>query len=91
MSPHFEQETMLRHCPILTDVTKRILGDATYIVAAKDFCDDEFSDNDLLVMQEVIKKYGNLTAKELVQMTHRKGTLWYNAASKICWFLLRIK
>lgn len=46
------------------------------------FCDDEFSDNDLLVMQEVIKKYGNLTAKDLVQLTHKKVTLWYEAVSK---------
>lgn len=46
-------------------------------VAIKDFCDDEFSDNDLLVIQEVIKKYGNLTAKDLVQLPHKKGILWY--------------
>ena len=74
----------LSETPVLLDgyVTKKILGDATYIVAAKDFCDDEFSDNDLLVMKEVMKKYGSMTAKQLVQLTHRKGTLWYNAACK---------
>lgn len=74
----------LSETPVLLDgyVTKRILRDATYIVAAKEFCDDEFSDNDLLVMSEVLKKYGNMTAKELVQLTHKKGSLWYNAASK---------
>ena len=29
-----------------------------------------------------MKKYGNKTAKELVALTHKKGTLWYNTASK---------
>lgn len=29
-----------------------------------------------------MKKYGNKTAKELVALTHRKGTLWYNLACK---------
>ena len=46
-----------------------IIGEATYIQAAKKFCDDEFSDNDLLVMQEVLKKYGNKSAKELEDVT----------------------
>lgn len=74
----------LSETPVILDgfVTKEVKGDATYIQAAKEFCDDEFSDNDLLVMQEVLKKYGDKSAKELVGLTHQKGTLWYNAANK---------
>ena len=74
----------LSETPVLLDgyVTKKIKGDATYILPIRDFCDDEFSDNDITVMQEVMKKYGNKTAKELVALTHRKGTLWYNTASR---------
>lgn len=74
----------LSETPVLLDgyVTKQIKGDATYILPTRDFCDDEFSDNDLLVMQEVIKKYGNKTAKELVCLTHKKGSLWYNTANR---------
>lgn len=74
----------LSETPVILDgfVTKEVKGDATYIQAAKEFCDDEFSDNDLLVMQEVLKKYGDKSAKELVGLTHQKGTLWYNVASK---------
>lgn len=74
----------LSETPVLLDgyVTKEIKGDATYILPIRDFCDDEFSDNDITVMEEVMKKYGNKTAKELVALTHKKGTLWYNTASK---------
>lgn len=74
----------LSETPTLLDgyVVKQVKGDATYITAAREFCDDEFSDNDLLVMQEVMKRYGSLSAKELVWLTHQKGTLWYKIASK---------
>ena len=70
--------------PVLLDgyVTKEVVGDATYILPAKSFVDDEFSDNDLLVMDEVMKKYGDKTAKELVGITHRKGSLWYMVAER---------
>lgn len=63
-------------------VTKDVVGDATYILPAKSFSDEEFSDNDLLVMDEVIRKYGDKTAKELVGITHRKGSLWHKVAER---------
>lgn len=74
----------LSETPVLLDgyVTKEVVGDATYILPAKSFVDDEFSDNDLLVMDEVMKKYGDKTAKELVGITHRKGSLWYMVAER---------
>lgn len=74
----------LAETPVLLDgyVTKQVKGEATYILPIREFCDDEFSDNDLVVMQEVMKKYGDKTAKELVALTHRKGSLWYNIANR---------
>ena len=73
----------LSETPLLLDgfIRKRVQGDATYIEAARDFCDDEFSDNDLIIMQEVLKKYGRKSAKELVDLTHREGTLWHKVAA----------
>lgn len=56
--------------------------DKTYIKAESDFCDDEFSDNDIVVMDYVISKYGKKTAKELVRETHLSGTLWYRTAER---------
>lgn len=72
----------LSETPVILDgyVTKEVVGDATYILPAKSFSDDEFSDNDILVMDEVIKRYGNKTAKELVSITHKNGSLWHNVA-----------
>ena len=63
-------------------VTKDVVGDATYILPAKSFSDEEFSDNDLLVMDEVIRKYGDKTVKELVSITHKKGSLWHKVAER---------
>ncbi|MCQ2960548.1 MAG: SocA family protein [Bacteroidales bacterium] len=54
----------------------------TYIRSIKNFSDEEFSDNDMLVMDEIISKYGNKTATELVKLTHKEGSLWYNTAKR---------
>lgn len=46
------------------------------------FNDDEFSLNDIDLMDFVIEKFGDKTAKELVSFTHRKNSPWYNSALK---------
>lgn len=47
-----------------------------------EFSDDEFSDNDIELMNFVIEKYGNASAKELVSYTHRVNSPWYNTAKE---------
>lgn len=54
----------------------------TYIVPIKSFCDDEFSECEIQMMDDILQKYGKMTATELVDETHRKGTLWYQEASQ---------
>lgn len=54
----------------------------TYIVSVKPFDDDEFSDCEIEMMDDVLHKYGKMTASELVEETHKKGTLWYLEASQ---------
>lgn len=61
---------------IKTEVTEN----AMYIYAVKPFCDDEFSECEIEMMNEVIKKHGNKTATQLVEELHKKGSLWYNVA-----------
>lgn len=56
--------------------------DSTYILAKSAFCDDEFSDNDMEVMNYVIEKYGDKTAKQLVQLLHREDSAWYKEAKE---------
>lgn len=46
------------------------------------FEDDEFSDVEIEVMKNVLKNFGKHTAHQLVQLTHKEGTLWYSVAKK---------
>jgi uncharacterized phage-associated protein len=46
------------------------------------FSDDEFSDNDIDLMNFVIEKYGNASAKELVSYTHRVNSPWHTTAKE---------
>lgn len=70
--------------PVLLNgyVERRIVDGRTYITAARGFDDGEFSDNDMRVMDDVLRRYGRLTARELVSLTHRRGGLWYRTASE---------
>ena len=66
---------------ILSDFVEKIVkNDKTYIKPKKQFCDDEFSDNDITVMDDTLKYYGNMTAKQLVELSHKEDGLWH----KVC-------
>lgn len=47
-----------------------------------EFNDDEFSDNDIELLNFVIKEFGNKNARELVSYTHRKNSPWYITAKE---------
>jgi len=70
--------------PVLLDgfVERKEVDGRTYVKAVAEFSDDEFSDNDMAVMDDVLKKYGSMTATDLVRLTHEEGSLWYKAAAK---------
>lgn len=74
----------LSEMPVLLDgFVERVQVDgATYVKPVAEFCDDEFSDNDIVVMDDMIKRYGDKTAKELVQLTHEVGTPWWKVAKE---------
>lgn len=57
-------------------------GEENIIKAKADFNDDEFSDNDIDLMNFVIDKFGNKSAKELVSYTHRINSPWYSTAKE---------
>ncbi|WP_279193545.1 Panacea domain-containing protein [Butyricimonas paravirosa] len=52
----------------------------SYVLGLKEFNDDEFSDNDIELMDCVIKEFGNKTAGELVDICHKKNMPWYQIA-----------
>ena len=55
---------------------------AVFIEPKKDFDDSEFSDNDMMILEKFCQKFKNTTAEQLVEITHRKNTLWYQIALK---------
>lgn len=67
---------------LLKDYIKRNKHDANIYEAAKDFSDDEFSDNDISLMDDIIKFAKNKTAKDLVDYTHNENSLWQKSAIK---------
>ena len=52
----------------------------TFIHAQHEFSDDEFSDNEMVLLEEVTRIYKAFTAEQLVAHTHRKDSLWYQTA-----------
>ncbi len=63
-------------------IEREIDGQHTYIKPKKEFCDDEFSQREIELMQTVVDKFANVDADALIALTHRKNSPWYNAAVK---------
>lgn len=74
----------LSETPIILDgyVKKEVENGKTYIKADRLFSDDEFSDNDMTVMSDILRHFGKMSAKQLVEVTHRKDGLWYATAER---------
>lgn len=53
-----------------------------HISPKKSFNDDEFSDNDINLLDKVIAKFGKENAKSLVSYTHRPDSLWTKKAKE---------
>lgn len=53
-----------------------------YVDAISDFDDSEFSECEIEMMDDVLAKYGNMTASELVAVTHKQGGPWHQAAAR---------
>lgn len=52
------------------------------IMAKQDFCDDEFSDNDMELLEFISSEYKNSSADYLIELTHSKDSLWHKTASE---------
>jgi uncharacterized phage-associated protein len=61
---------------------KKYIKSSTHIQALKAFNDDEFTQNDLTLLDLVVRDFGTKTAKELVKYTHRPKSLWYELAKE---------
>ena len=48
-----------------------------YIKPKIKFSDDEFSDNEMDLLEHIAETFKNYSATELIELTHRKHSLWY--------------
>lgn len=55
-------------------------SDGSYIKPVIKFSDDEFSDNEIEMLDLIIEHFGSKTAAELVNRTHQKNSNWYAIA-----------
>ena len=67
---------------LLKDYIKRDDTNSKEFIAAHDFSDDEFSDNDIGLMDIIINFSRNKTAADLVKYTHSDNSLWKKSAQK---------
>lgn len=74
-------ESLLRNGQVAADEGKAS-GQCIRVVPSRDFDEDEFSDAELEVMREVMEKYGAMNSDQLIELTHREGSLWRETAKE---------
>jgi uncharacterized phage-associated protein len=62
--------------PLCNFINVEMKGKAAIISPKSSFNDDEFSDFDIQLMDEVLHKFGSWKAKDLIDYTHREGSPW---------------
>jgi uncharacterized phage-associated protein len=68
---------------LLSDyIVTESVNNNTYISPKKNFSDDEFSDKEISLLEEISERFKYCTANELINFTHRKESPWYQTASK---------
>ncbi len=63
-------------------VTLQFNGQGIRVTPSKEFDENEFSDAELAVMNEVMEKYGDMNSEQLIALTHREGSLWRETAKE---------
>jgi uncharacterized phage-associated protein len=48
----------------------------------KEFDDSQFSDYEIDILEDVIRKYGRYSAEQLVETLHKEGSLWHKVVEK---------
>jgi len=68
--------------PILDEFIKKNQYDPSTYDPNIDFNDDYFSDDEIMLLEDISRFAKNKTASDLIEVTHKKGGLWFNAAQK---------
>ncbi len=72
-----EEPTILKNY-----IKKKNIRNSSVFETINPFNDDEFSDSDIVLMDEVINEFSGANCNDLVEYTHRENSLWYNAAKE---------
>ena len=67
---------------LLKQFIKRADYDKNLFVSVSDFNDDEFSDNDIELLEIITQFAKNKNAKDIVEFTHNDNSLWKKSAVK---------
>lgn len=68
---------------LLTDfIALEFNGQGIKVAPKQAFCDDEFSDNEIRMMEDVMAEYGGMNSEELIAETHKEGSLWHQTAEE---------
>jgi len=70
-----EEPTILKNY-----IKKRSTTNSFVFDKVSNFNDDEFSDSDIALLDEIINEFSGANCSDLVQYTHRENSLWYNTA-----------
>ena len=57
-------------------------GTGIKVTPKKEFCDDEFSTEELRMMEAVMAEYGWMNSEQLIAETHKEGSLWRDTAKE---------
>ena len=70
--------------PVLLNdfIIKELKDDNVFVKPKNPFNDDEFSDNDIGVLDFVVDHYATTSAQDLINLTHRQHSLWYLTAKE---------
>ena len=63
-------------------IKSEVVDNSTHISPVADFNDDEFSDSDIAIFDEIAAKFSGKNTKYLVDYTHQTNSLWYTTAMK---------
>lgn len=61
-------------------IDREVKNDMINVVAKKSFSDDEFSDNEIKLLEQIASTFKYSSADELIKLTHRTHSPWYSAA-----------
>lgn len=67
---------------LLKDFVEKDALDNKIFKAKKDFNDDQFSDNDMYLLEKIKDFARHKTAKDLIDYTHEENSLWRKSAIK---------